>query len=80
MLSAEPNTDYSRHHKNLMQWLFNIRTRHFDEKSHAREMLTEKNSLASKIPNHWKPEVWVDRYVCGEKQRDVKARARIYKF
>ena len=52
MLSAEPNTDYSRHHKNLIQWLFNIRTRHFDEKSHAREMLTEKNSLASKIPNH----------------------------
>ena len=30
----------------------NIRARHFEEKSHAREMLTEKNSLASKIPSH----------------------------
>ena len=43
-------------------------------------MLTEKNSLASKIPNHWKPEAWVDRDVYGENQRDGKAWARMYKW
>ena len=42
-------------------------------------MLTEKNSLASNIPNHWKPEAWVDRDVYGENQRDGKAWARMYK-
>ena len=42
-------------------------------------MLTEKNSLASKIPSHWKPEAWLDRDVYGEKQRDGKAWVRMYK-